>query len=143
MKDGLQEGLEKIFLYRVPEEKTVPYVYPESDLFQDMPKVFATAFMVGFMEWACMEALKDYLEDHERSVGIHINVSHSAATPPGMEVRAQVRLKQLDGKRTVWHIKAWDEQDLIGEGEHERFIINREKFEEKLAQKAQMIKKQD
>mgnify|MGYP001353027663 CR=1 FL=1 len=98
MKDGLKAGLEHTLKFTVPEEKTVPHLYPESDCFQNMPEVFATGFMVGFMEWACMEALKPYLEADERTVGTMINVSHEAATPVGMEVSATVRCLEADGK---------------------------------------------
>ena len=88
MKEGLKPGLEYTFSFLVSKEKTVPYVYPESDLFREMPEVFATAFMVGFMEWACMEALRPYLEEGECTLGTMINVTHQAATPPGMTVTA-------------------------------------------------------
>jgi len=86
MKDTLQNGLTFTHRYQVPQNKTVPYVFEESDLFQDMPPVFATAFMVGLMEWACMEALRPYMDDGEISLGTNICVTHSAATPPGMQV---------------------------------------------------------
>ena len=135
MKDTLKAGLEHSFTYQVPVEKTVPYVFQESDLFQAMPSVFATAFMVGFMEWACMEALRPFLEEDECTLGTMINVSHQAATPPGMEVTAHVRLLELDGKRTLWEIEARDEAELIGKGTHERFTVNREKFSARVASK--------
>jgi len=135
MKDTLKAGLEHSFTYQVPVEKTVPYVFQESDLFQAMPSVFATAFMVGFMEWACMEALRPYLEEDECTLGTMINVSHQAATPPGMQVTAHVRLLELDGKRTLWEIEARDEAELIGKGTHERFTVNKEKFSARVASK--------
>jgi fluoroacetyl-CoA thioesterase len=135
MKDTLKAGLEHSFTYQVPVGKTVPYVFQESDLFQAMPSVFATAFMVGFMEWACMEALRPYLEEDECTLGTMINVSHQAATPPGMQVTAHVRLLELDGKRTLWEIEARDEAELIGKGTHERFTVNREKFSARVASK--------
>ena len=135
MKDTLKAGLEHSFTYQVPVEKTVPHVFQESDLFQAMPSVFATAFMVGFMEWACMEALRPYLEEDECTLGTMINVSHQAATPPGMQVTAQVRLLELDGKRTLWEIEARDEAELIGKGTHERFTVNSEKFSARVASK--------
>ena len=135
MKDTLKAGLEHSFTYQVPLEKTVPYVFQESDLFQAMPSVFATAFMVGFMEWACMEALRPYLEEDECTLGTMINVSHQAATPPGMQVTAHVRLLELDGKRTLWEIEARDEAELIGKGTHERFTVNKGKFSARVAAK--------
>ena len=114
--------------YKVPVEKTVLYVYQESDLFRWMPSLLATAFMVGLMEWACMEALRPYMEEDEISLGTNICVTHSAATPPGMQVSVEVTLLEVNGPRTNWSIIARDEQGLIGEGTHERFSINGTKF---------------
>lgn len=136
MKETLQNGMTFTHRYRVPEEKTVPCVFPESDLFQTMPAVFATAFMVGLMEWACMEALRPYMEEGEISLGTNVCVTHSSATPPGMQVEVDVTLLEVNGARTRWSIVARDEQDLIGEGTHERFSINGDKFRGIVAKKA-------
>jgi fluoroacetyl-CoA thioesterase len=135
MKTTLAAGLEGTFSIPVTKEKTVPYVFPESDLFQKMPEVFATAFMVGFMEWACMEALRPYLEEDECTLGTMINVTHQAATPPGMKVTAHVKCIEVDGKRTLWEIEARDDIELIGKGTHERFTVNIEKFSARTAAK--------
>jgi len=135
MKTTLTPSMEYSHHYEVPKNKTVPYVYEESDLFQSMPSVFATAFMVGLMEWACMEALREHMEDGEISLGTHINVSHCSATPPGMKVEVQVKCLEVDGPKTKWSIVANDEKGLIGEGVHERFTINKEKFEKIVAAK--------
>jgi fluoroacetyl-CoA thioesterase len=129
MKETLQAGMTFTHSYQVPDDKTVPFVFQESDLFQTMPPVFATAFMVGLMEWACMEALRPHMEEGEISLGTNICVSHMAATPPGMQVSVEMTLLEVSGAKTKWKIVARDEQDLIGEGTHERFSINREKFE--------------
>ena len=137
MKPSLQAGLEHTHQYKVPADKTVPHVYGESGLFRQMPEVFATAFMVGLMEWACMEALKPYMEDGEISLGTSICVSHLAATPPGMTVTVQVKCLDVSGARSKWSIVARDEMDLIGEGTHERFSIQREKFEKIVAKKSE------
>ena len=129
MKTTLKSSMENSLHYKVPSNKTVPYVYEESDLFQSMPSVFATAFMVGLMEWACMEALRELMEEGEISLGTHINVSHCSATPPGMNVEVKVKCLEVDGPKTKWSVVANDENGLIGEGTHERFTINKEKFE--------------
>lgn len=139
MKKGLSAGIEHTLSFSVTQGKTVPHLYPESDCFRNMPEVFATGFMVGFMEWACMEALKPYLEEDERTVGTMINVTHQAATPAGMIVTATVRCIEVDGKRTLWEIEARDEVDVIGKGTHERFVINFDKFNERLKAKAEKI----
>jgi fluoroacetyl-CoA thioesterase len=135
MKPTLHAGLEWTHHYTVPEDKTVPFVYRESDLFQQMPSVFATAFMVGLMEWACMEALRPHMDEGEISLGTQICVSHSTATPPGMTVTVQVSCLEVNGSRTKWSIVARDEKDQIGAGTHERFTINRTKFEQIVAKK--------
>jgi fluoroacetyl-CoA thioesterase len=137
MKDSLAAGISYTLKFQVPPEKTVPHLYPETALFREMPEVFATGYLVGFIEWACMEALAPYLEEGERSVGTMINVSHDAATPPGMEVTARVRCLEVNGKRTLWGIEVRDEVDLISKGTHERFTIKLEQFNSRLAQKAQ------
>jgi len=137
MKDSLAADIAYTLKFRVPREKTVPHLYPEAAPFREMPEVFATGFMVGFIEWACMEALAPYLEEGERSVGTMINVSHTAATPPGMEVTANVRCLEVNGKRTLWEIEVRDEVDLISKGTHERFTVNLEQFSARLKAKAQ------
>ena len=136
MKPTLQAGLTFTHTYIVPGEKTAPQVFRESDLFQAMPPVFATAFMVGLMEWACMEALRPHMEEDEISLGTNISVSHLAATPPGMRVDVEDVLLEVSGPKTKWKITARDEKDLIGEGTHERFSIRREKFAAIVAKKA-------
>jgi fluoroacetyl-CoA thioesterase len=138
MKDSLKPGIEFEHRFRVPESKTVPHLYPESPDFQAMPRVFATGFMVGFIEWACILAIKPHLDwPNEQSVGTLVNLSHTAATPPGFEVRAKVKLTEVDGRRLVFEVEAHDGVDTISKGTHERFIINAAKFNEKVAAKAQ------
>lgn len=130
-------GFTHTMKFRVPVGKTVPHLYPESQLFREMPEVFATGYLVGFIEWACMEALAPYLEEDERSVGTMINVTHSAATPPGMEVTAQVRCLEVNGKRTLWEVEVHDQADLISKGTHERYTIRLAQFKTRLQAKAE------
>jgi len=142
MKDSLKPGIEYELKYRVPESKTVPYLYPEAPEFQVMPRVFATGFMVGLMVWACLLAILPHLDwPSEQSVGTHVNLSHSAATPPGLEVRAKVKLVEVDGRRLVFEIEANDGVDTICKGTHERFLINAVKFIERVKAKAQAAKR--
>ncbi len=106
-----------------------------------MPEVFATGYMVGLIEWTCIQAVNPHIDwPLEQTVGTHINVSHSAATPPGMQVRVKVRLTQVEGRRLVFEIEAHDELDTISKGIHERYVINAEKFGMKAAEK---LKKKD
>jgi fluoroacetyl-CoA thioesterase len=138
MKPSLKAGIEYELRFRVPESKTVPALYPESPEFRQMPQVFATGFMVGFLEWACIKAVNPHLDwPEEQTVGTHVNVSHTAATPPGFEVTAKVKLTQVDGRRLVFEVEANDGVDAISKGTHERFVINRTRFSEKVKQKAQ------
>ena len=136
MKSSLQPGLTFEFSYTVPEEKTVPYLYTESSEFQIMPKVLATGFMVGLFEWACIRALAPYLDwPSEQSVGIHINVSHVAATPPGLTVTVKGTLDTVDGRKLGFSLTAHDGIDKISDGTHERAIILAEKFNKRIGEK--------
>lgn len=129
MKKQLQEGLTCEFSYTVPENKTVPYLYPEADEFQVMPKVFATGFLVGLVEWTCIRALHEYLDwPREQTVGISADMYHSAATPPGLTVTVKVKLDKVEGKKLTFSFSAGDGIDTITKGTHERFIIDIDKF---------------
>jgi len=98
-----------------------------------MPEVFATGFLVGFLEWACIKAVNPHLNwPEEQTVGTHINVSHEAATPVGLEVTATVELIAVEGRKLIFSVQAHDGVDLISKGTHERFIINKLKFDAKV-----------
>jgi fluoroacetyl-CoA thioesterase len=136
MKESLKPGIAHELRFRLPESKTVPHLYPEAPEFQAMPRVFATGFLVGFIEWACIQAVHAHLDwPREQSVGTYVNLSHLAATPPGLEVVARVRLVAVDGRRLVFEVEASDGVDVISRGTHERFVINAEKFALKAQQK--------
>ncbi len=136
MKPTLKAGLTHRFTYRVPENKTVPHLYPEAPDFQAMPDVFATGYMVGLMEWACIDLMKHHLDAGEGSLGTHIDVSHAAATPPGLTVTVEVECTGVDGKRLSFNVKAHDGVDLIGEGTHQRHVVAWDKFNARVASKA-------
>ena len=136
MKESLKPGIEHELRFRVPESKTVPALYPEASEFQSMPRVFATGYMVGLIEWACIQAVNPHIDwPEEQTVGISINVNHTAATPPGLEVSARVRLIEVNGKRLTFAVELDDGVDAISKGTHERFIINAEKFNSKVKEK--------
>lgn len=97
MKPVLHVGDQHIFSYRVPREKTVPFLYGESPDFTAMPEVFATGFMVGLVEWACLDHLRACLEPGEGSLGIAIDVTHTAPTLPGMTVTVTATVGPLEG----------------------------------------------
>ena len=136
MKDSLKSGLKYKFKYLVPEDKTVPFLYPEAPELQQMPKVLATGFMVGLFEWTCIQAVNPHINwPDEQTVGIGITLNHLAATPPGLTVTVTVRLEEVEGRKLVFSIVADDGIDKISEGTHERFIIDANKFNVKVAEK--------
>jgi fluoroacetyl-CoA thioesterase len=139
MKKTLQPGLTHRFAYKVPSDKTVPHLYPEVSDFQAMPGVFATGFMVGLIEWTCMQLLAPHLDPGEGSLGIHIDVSHTAATPPGFTVTVDAECVAVEGPRITFKVKAHDDLDAISEGRHQRFVVALDKFNERAAQKAKTV----
>jgi fluoroacetyl-CoA thioesterase len=136
MRAALAPGANITFKYTVPETKTVPNLYPESEDFRAMPAVFATGFMVGLMEWACIELLKPYMRKGEGSLGVHIDVSHVAATLPGQTVTVEAVCTKADGRRVAFNVKAHDGVEMIGEGRHERVIVPWDMFKSRIAAKA-------
>ena len=90
--------------------------------------VFSTPALVGLMESAAVAALAGHLAPGQTTVGAHIDVRHLAATPVGMEVRARAELKSVEGRKLVFKIQAWDAVELIGEADHDRFVIDEAKF---------------
>lgn len=140
MKDSLQPGLTFQFRFTIPEEKTVPYLYPESPEFQMMPKVLATGFMVGLFEWACICAVNPHLDwPQEQTVGIDVSLNHTAATPPGLTVTVQGKLEKVEGKVLTFSLTAEDGVDKISEGTHQRFVIDAARFNHKAAAKAARV----
>ena len=140
MKDTLKPGLTHQFKFRIPPTKTVPHLYPESEAFQQMPQVLATGYMVGLMEWACIEAIKPHLDwPREQSLGTLVNFFHLAATPPGLTVTVDVKLDRVEGRKLVFSVTAHDGVDKITEGVHERFVIDAEKFNAKVAAKVRPV----
>lgn len=123
------------FQFRVTDGKTVPALYPESAIFRSMPAVFATGFMVGLMEWACAESLAPHLEEGEGSLGILVQVDHTAPTLPGQVVTVDVECDLADGRRVGWRLTARDELDQIGQGRHERAVVAWDRFDQKLQAK--------
>lgn len=97
--------------------------------------VFATPAMVALMEQAAWQSLADHLEPGQSTVGTLMNIRHLSATPLGMKITAEAVLEEIDRRRLVFTVKAFDEKGLIGEGTHERFIIDTEKFMSKTNEK--------
>ena len=132
----LKPGLRHRATMRVGDAHGVP---AQERLFggaADMPPVFATAHMIAFVEWTCVAALAPYLAPEQRTVGTRIEMSHTAATPIGMNVTADIELVEIDGRRLRFKISCHDETEPIGDGFHERTIVDHARFMARLAPKA-------
>ena len=97
--------------------------------------VFGTPFMCALMEEASWKSIAPHLEAGQSTVGTKLNISHDSATPVGMKIWAESEVIQVDGKRIVLKVTAYDGEGLIGQGTHERFIITDNRFLAKTAQK--------
>ena len=139
MKATLKAGLTHRFTYQVPAQKTVPHLYQEAPEFQTMPAVFATGFMVGLLEWTCIQLLAPHLDAGEGSLGTHIDVSHMAATPAGLNVTVDAECTAVRGRRASFRVRAHDGVDMIGEGRHERAIVVWDRFNAKVAEKTRVV----
>jgi len=137
MKPTLVPGLQVEHAFRVPVSKTVPHLYPEAAEFQQMPAVFATGFLVGLVEWACLRAIEPHLDwPREQSLGTHVSLSHAAATPPGMTVTVRGTLVAVEGRKLTFEVEASDGVDVITHGTHERAVVDAERFRAAVRKKA-------
>jgi fluoroacetyl-CoA thioesterase len=135
--DSLRPGLRHQFTYQVPADKTVPNLYPEAPDFRAMPEVFATGFMVGLIEWTCIQLVNQHLDwPAEMTLGIHVDLSHEAATPPGLEITTTVELTKVDGRLLEFTVEAHDGVDTISRGTHRRAVVDAAKFSARAAAKA-------
>ena len=98
-------------------------------------RVLSTPHMIGYMERTCRDTVLPLLEGGHDTVGTHVDVSHLAAAPLGMSVRFTAEVIAVEGRRIRFRVEAWDEKEKIGEGTHERAVINVAKFATRLAQK--------
>lgn len=137
MKDSLKPGLEFEFKYKVPEDKTVPHLFPDIEEGRVMPEVFATGYMVGLFEFACIKAVNPHIDwPSQQTVGIGIDVDHTAATPPGFTITVKGRLDKVDGRKLSFSLEAHDGVERISRGTHERFVIDAQKFNAAVVSKA-------
>lgn len=133
--EHLKLGLRHTETITVGEALAVPAQAQLFDPSTEMPPVFATAQMIAFIEWTCVHALAPYLSPAQRTVGTRVEMSHIAATPVGMIVSAEVELIEIDGRRFRFRAQCRDEMEMIGEGFHERMIVDHARFMERLARK--------
>jgi fluoroacetyl-CoA thioesterase len=98
-------------------------------------RVLATPVMINLMEAAALDAVENLIPAGHQSLGTKLDVSHIAATPVGMRVRATARLIGIDGRKLEFRVEAHDERDLIGEGAHQRLVVNVERFDQRVQAK--------
>jgi predicted thioesterase len=104
--------------------------------YPNLPDVFGTPCLGGLMERVSAELINQHLNPGEQSVGISMNLKHSAATPIGMTVRVRTEVTAVEGRKLAFKLEAFDEVEKIGEATHERFIIVADKFNARVAEKA-------
>ncbi len=121
----METGSKKCVELEVTKERTAKHVGSGS------LEVYATPSMIALMEYTSTECIKEFLEEGQTSVGTALNVKHVSATPVGMKVRCESELIKVDGRVLTFSVKVYDEKGLIGEGEHQRFIVDGEKFTKK------------
>jgi fluoroacetyl-CoA thioesterase len=134
--EGPKPGLTFTRSLIVEESVTVPALPRVLGELDDMPPVLATAALVAFVETTCMASVSPHLAHGQTTVGVHVDLSHIAATPVGMRVTASVELVAVEGRRLRFKVECRDETEIIGAGFHDRFIIDTAKFLERLMLKA-------
>lgn len=102
---------------------------------ETLPAVLSTPRLIALMESSAHAVVLPFFLEGQSSVGTMVNIRHLAATPVGMKVRFRAELLQVDGRRLHFRVEAWDEMEKIGEGEHERYIIDTQKFNDSLIKK--------
>lgn len=136
MRPTLRAGLRAAMEYRVPDGRTVPHLLPESAEFAALPPVLATGYLVGLVEWACVRALAGHLADGEQTLGVHVDLSHEAPTPPGGTLDLRVELVAVDGRQLTFAVEVADEAAVVCRGTHRRAVIDRARFDRRLAARA-------
>ncbi len=123
----LEIGLVNELTLTVQETDTARYSGGET-----LPPVFSTPRMISYMERTAHYALIPYFKSGQTSVGAMVQVRHLASTPIGAQVRVRAEVIEIDRRRVRFKVEAWDEWEKIGEGEHDRFIVDLDRFYEKL-----------
>mgnify|MGYP003700581165 CR=1 FL=1 len=102
--------------------------------------VLATPKMISLIEEAALAAIEHLLPDGKQSLGTHLDVTHLAATPVGMTVKAEAEVIAVEGRKVTFAVRAHDEMDLIGEGRHERVVVTAASFQARINEKGQKLK---
>lgn len=133
MSTPLQAGMTRELVIQSKPEHSARHFYP------NLPDVFATPYLGGLMEQVCAELIDEHLEPGQQSVGISMNLKHLAATPLGMKIKVTTEISAVEGNKITFQLEAFDAEEKIGKAVHERFIINAEKFNMRVAKKAKKI----
>jgi len=134
MRETLKPGIRHEFTFEVTDGKTVPALFPEAPEFQQMPRVLASGFLVGLIEWTCIQAILPHIDwPREQTVGTHFDLGHSAPTPPGCPVTVEVELVEVEKRRLRFRVSARDDAAVVSEGSHERFVVDAARFNAALA----------
>ncbi len=139
MEPTLAQGATHSVSRLVDESMTVAHASGDYPLFMDMPQVLATAALVSFVEAACADALGQYLEDDEISVGTVIDLTHSAPTPVGGTIRASVEVAHLEERTVSFSVTVSDDEEVVSVGTHTRVVVRRDGFDQKVAEKADRL----
>jgi fluoroacetyl-CoA thioesterase len=126
---NIAPGLQGTVEITVGEEHTAPSIG------SGKVRVLATPVMINLIEAAALKAIEHLLDPGYQSLGTHLDVRHLAATPVGMKVRATARVTKVDGRAVSFEVSAHDERDLIGDGLHERVVVNVAKFDQRVQRK--------
>lgn len=138
MKPTLQPGAKSTFAFPITAAKTVPAIYPEAEEFQSMPAVFATGYLGALLEWGAIKALAPHLDRGEGSLGIHVDVSHVAATVPGQTVTVTAECTKVEGRRVTFAVEAHDGVEVISRGTHQRMVVPWDRFVARVNDKAKL-----
>lgn len=127
--NGLRVGLTGTYQIVVADEHTAPFVG------SGKVRVLATPVMINLFEAAALACCEHLLPPGHQSLGIHLDVRHVAATPVGMRAEATAELVKIDGRTLTFRVEARDERELIGDGLHERVVVNVERFDARVQKK--------
>jgi predicted thioesterase len=133
MSSVFHPGMTHELKVKTKSEDSAQKFYPH------LPDVFATPFLAGLMERVSAELINMHLKPGEQSVGISMDLKHMAATPLGMEIRVRTEVTAVEGRKLTFRLEAFDEVEKIGEASHERFVIQADKFNARVAEKAKKM----
>ena len=133
MSSAFHPGMTHELKVKTKSEDSAQKFYPH------LPDVFATPFLAGLMERVSAELINMHLKPGEQSVGISMDLKHMAATPLGMEIRVRTEVTAVEGRKLTFRLEAFDEVEKIGEASHERFVIQADKFNARVAEKAKKM----